>query len=195
MIASVDAFTNKLRLLKRQLAREDITHFPCLKYLGKDCQSAHEYIPSIDRLIEQFTERFVDFRRYQSEFDLISNPIIFDIDTASANLQLELLSLQSDPIIKADFQTQISKRDLFTFYKTLPREHYPNLRRRAQRMFSFFGSTYICEQTFSLLKLTKSKVRSRLTDEHVAASLRLSTTELKPDLMKLVHQKQPQKSH
>ena len=187
MIASVDAFTNKLRLLKRQLAREDITHFPCLKSLGKDCRSAQEYIPSIDRLIAQFTERLVDFRRYQSEFDLISNPIIFDIDTASANLQLELLSLQSDPIIKADFQTQISKRDLFTFYKTLPREHYPNLRRRAQRMFSLFGSTYICGQTFSLLKLTKSKVRSRLTDEHVAASLRLSTAELKPDLMKLVH--------
>ena len=121
MIASVDAFTNKLTLLKRQLAREDISHFPLLKYLGNDCRSPQDYISSIDRLIEQFTERFVDFRRYQSEFDLISNPIIFDIDTASADLQLEMLSLQSDPIIKADYQTQINKTDLFAFYKSLPR--------------------------------------------------------------------------
>ena len=111
----------------------------------------------------------------------------------SANLQLELLSLQSDPIIKADYQIQINKRDLFAFHKAFPSKHYP--RRRAQRMPSLFGSSYICEQTFSLLKLTKSKVWSRLTDEHVAASLRLNTTELKPDLMKRVHQKQPQKSH
>ena len=55
-------------------------------------------------------------------------------------------------------------------------------------MFSLFGITYTCEQTFTLLKHTKSKVRSRLTDEHVAASLMLSTIELKPDLIKLVHQ-------
>ena len=44
MIASVDAFTNKLTLLKRQLAREDIAHFPLLKSLGKDCRSVHAYI-------------------------------------------------------------------------------------------------------------------------------------------------------
>ena len=117
MIVSVDAFTNKLTPLKRQLVRKDITHFPLLKSMGKDCRSAQYYIPSIDRLIEQFTDRFVDFRRYQFEFDLISNPIIFDIDTASINLQLELLSLQSDPIIKADYQIQINKRDLLAFYK------------------------------------------------------------------------------
>ena len=35
MIASVDAFTNKLTLLKRQLAREEITHLPLLKSLEK----------------------------------------------------------------------------------------------------------------------------------------------------------------
>ena len=88
MIASIDAFTNKLTFLKRQLAREDITHFNLLKSLGKDCRSAQDYIPSIDRLIKQFTERFVDFRRYQSEFDLISNPIIFDMQTYSSKCYL-----------------------------------------------------------------------------------------------------------
>ena len=34
-----------------------------------------------------------------------------------------------------------------------------------------------------------------LTDEYVQASLRLSTTELKPDLNKIVQSQQPQKSH
>ncbi|KAI6646276.1 hypothetical protein LOD99_9307 [Oopsacas minuta] len=35
VIASVDAFTNKLTLLKRQLARDDVTHFPLLKFWEK----------------------------------------------------------------------------------------------------------------------------------------------------------------
>ena len=147
MIACVDVFTNKSTLLKRQQAREDIAHFLLLKFLGKDCLPAQYYIPSIDRLIEQFRDRFVDFRRYQFEFDLISNPTIFSINIACINLQLELLSLQNDPIIKTDYQTQINKRDLFALYKALPREHYPNLRKRAERMFSLFGRTYICEQS------------------------------------------------
>jgi len=31
-------------------------------------------------------------------------------------------------------------------------------------MFSIFGSTYLCEQTFSIMNMNKSKQRSSLTD-------------------------------
>ncbi|XP_030834459.1 general transcription factor II-I repeat domain-containing protein 2-like [Strongylocentrotus purpuratus] len=195
MIASVNAFTNKLKLLKRQLAHEDFSHFHSLKSLGNERRSVQDYVASIDRLIEQFTDRFADFRRHQSDFDLVSNPLGFDVDAAPNCVQLELLSLQSDQFIKTDFQCQVRNRDLLPFLRELPREQFPNIRRHAKIIFSLFGSTYLCEQTFSLMKLTKSKLRSRLTDEHLEASLRLSTTVLKPDLPKLVNQMQPQKSH
>ncbi len=35
------------------------------------------------------------------------------------------------------------------------------------KMSTLFGSTYICEQTFSFMKLMKTQMRSRLTDEHL----------------------------
>ena len=34
-------------------------------------------------------------------------------------------------------------------------------------MFSLFGSTYICEQTFSVMNFNKNKQRSSLTDGHL----------------------------
>ena len=43
-------------------------------------------------------------------------------------------------------------------------------------MLTVFGSTYICEQTFSRMKIAKSKIRSRLTDKHLHDILRMSVT-------------------
>ena len=106
-----------------------------------------DYVSPIDRLIEQFTERFTDFRSHQSDFDLVSNPLGFDVNAAPTCVQLELLSLQSDPLIKADFQCQVRNRDLLPFDRELPREKFPNIRRHAKRIFPLFGSTYLCEQT------------------------------------------------
>ena len=44
------------------------------------------------------------------------------------------------------------------------------------------GSTYICEQTFSCMKLMKNTMRSRLTDEYLHQSLRLAVTGMEPDI-------------
>jgi hypothetical protein len=41
-----------------------------------------------------------------------------------------------------------------------------------------FGTTYICECTFSNLKHIKSKERNRLTDETLGHLLRVSTIEI-----------------
>ena len=43
-------------------------------------------------------------------------------------------------------------------------------------MLTAFDSTYICEQTFSQIKISKSKIRSRLTDKHLHDILRMSVT-------------------
>ena len=42
-----------------------------------------------------------------------------------------------------------------------------------QGVIAMFGSTYVCEQFFSSMKIKKSVLRSRLTDEHLQATLRL----------------------
>ena len=53
-----------------------------------------------------------------------------------------------------------------------------------------FGSTYICESTFSLMKIVKSMERNRLTDDNLHYSLRLTTTEIDIDIDKLVREKE-----
>ena len=58
-----------------------------------------------------------------------------------------------------------------------------------------FGSSYICEQFFSSMKINKSVLRSRLTDEHLQATLRLvSSQEIKPNIDALVDSKRSQLS-
>lgn len=53
------------------------------------------------------------------------------------------------------------------FWKSVPMEKYPNVKRASLKILSMFGSTYVCESVFSTLKQVKSKHRSVLTDRHM----------------------------
>ncbi|CAM1292277.1 Uncharacterised protein r2_g143 [Pycnogonum litorale] len=60
------------------------------------------------------------------------------------------------------------------------------MRSFAKKMLSLFGSTYLCEQTFSVMNFNKNRLRSRMSDSHLRDILRISTTALKPDLVSLL---------
>ncbi|KAM4555660.1 general transcription factor II-I repeat domain-containing protein 2A-like [Odontesthes bonariensis] len=75
---------------------------------------------------------------------------------------------------------------LLDFYSSLKEESFPHLRRHAQRILVLFGSTYVCEQTFLVMKFNKSKHRSSITDEHLSAVLRIATSDIQPDFNALV---------
>uniref|UniRef100_A0A2S2NPE9 SCAN domain-containing protein 3 n=1 Tax=Schizaphis graminum TaxID=13262 RepID=A0A2S2NPE9_SCHGA len=60
---------------------------------------------------------------------------------------------------------------------------------------SLFGSTYTCEHIFSRMKIVKSKTRARLTDSHLESSLRIASSQIQPNINKLVSEKQCQLSH
>jgi hypothetical protein len=49
------------------------------------------------------------------------------------------------------------------------------------RTFALFGSTFVCEHAFSLMKNTKTPERAKLTNEHVQTLLRLQHTEIEPN--------------
>jgi hypothetical protein len=55
-----------------------------------------------------------------------------------------------------------------------------------------FGITYRCEQLFSLMKNVKSRNRKRLTDEHLERYMRKETTEMNPNIERLMKQEQCQ---
>ena len=81
----------------------------------------------------------------------------------------------------------VETKPLIEFYASLHSEKFQNVKRFARKMFVLFASTYICEQTFSVMKVNKSKNRSLITDSNLHSMLRISTSNMSPDYDKLVN--------
>jgi hypothetical protein len=62
-------------------------------------------------------------------------------------------------------------------------------------MITAFGSIYICEEAFSVMNYRQNKYCSWLTNEHLYAMLRISSSSFEADIHKLAGDIQPQKSH
>ena len=85
---------------------------------------------------------------------------------------------------------------LLDFHRScFPRNKYPLLHNHASFMPPLFGSNYICEQLFSRMKHIKSKIRTKIGDEHLENSLSIATASITPDVDALVSQTQCQTSH
>ena len=106
--------------------------------------------------------------------------------------QLEVIDLQSSFTLRT---IQNESTDLKAFYKCLDKSNYPEIVENALKLVSVFGSSYICEQAFSIMNLNKSKLRSRLTDEHLHAIMRVANSGLSPNMEQLVSKKSCNISH
>ena len=115
--------------------------------------------------------------------------ISVNINMLPANFQVEFIELQSDIQLKEKFDP-VSSLDFYRSY--LPRDKYPLLHNPILVMSSLFGSTYICKQLFSRMKWIKSKIRTKISQEHLEDSLRIATTSIKPDIDVLASQLQCQ---
>ncbi|XP_035242994.1 general transcription factor II-I repeat domain-containing protein 2B-like [Anguilla anguilla] len=182
----VKAFMTKLQFLSRQLESNNLTHMQTLKEVTPSDDNLRRYSSMLGALHDEFSRRFKDFRTMESEMHLISSPFTCNVDDVPSDVQLELIDLQSDAVLTEHFKSQ----PLLQFYSSLKQEKFPNMRRHAQKMFVLFGSTYICEQTFSVMKFNKSRYRSFLTDDHLSAVLRISTSNIHPDFDALVKDQQ-----
>lgn len=54
------------------------------------------------------------------------------------------------------------------------------------KMLVLLGSTFMCEQTFSLMKFTKSRYRSFLSHNHISAVLCISNSDIESNFYALV---------
>ena len=112
---------------------------------------------------------------------MFAQPFDLVVEDCPDDIQMELIELQADIETKRKY----SENNLVDFYKLYVCEKYPIISRHAKRMTSLFDSTYCCEQFFSKMKLTKSRCRSQLTDEHLTSQLKVATTFVKADVNKL----------
>lgn len=192
MYDSVKSFKVKLTLWGKQLTAGNLVHFSTLNSLGKvEPKSLKEYAEIISNLHKQFDVRFKDFKALEPHFQLFSTPFAVEIDNVAEEMQMELVELQCDTILKQKY-TDVGIPE---FYRFLSQERFPMLFSASARIMAMFGSTYICEQFFSSMKINKSVLRSRLTDEHLQATLRLvSSQDIKPNIDALVDAKRCQLS-
>ena len=51
------------------------------------------------------------------------------------------------------------------FWKLVSKDRFPKVKDFALKMHSMFGSTYVCESTFSTMQQVKYKNRNQMVDE------------------------------
>ncbi|XP_026475835.1 general transcription factor II-I repeat domain-containing protein 2B-like [Ctenocephalides felis] len=196
MWQKIQAFRKKLLFFKALLCRSEISEqfFPELtKVLNEqNCENKEfdEYVGVLDCLIEEYTQRFSDFDEHTPAMKLAFEPHLIEISDAPPEMQMELIDLGEDSIIKSLFN---SKKDPIEIWKNAV--EYPRLREHARRLLSCFGSTYCCEATFSLLSKIKTNLRTQITDTHLEDQLKLCVSKIDPNIKLLSSKKQSQISH
>lgn len=133
----------------------------------------HKYAADIERLQEQFKLRFQDFHAMQPRIMLFMDPLCAAVNEQPPELQLELCDLQSDPF----FQARLNEKGI-SLWSLLPQSRFPHLREFALSVTSMFGSTYICESSFSMMKHIKSKERYRLSDDTLFHLMQIGCTKI-----------------
>lgn len=189
---SVRSFKLKLSLWETQLAESNAAHFPCLRDM---CATQHvadmkRFKDKITGLMQEFEQRFQVFGELEKDFKVFCSPFTVNAFDLPINIQLEIIDLQCDSDLKGKFAAV----GLDTFYQHLL-PGYPNLTALAAKVLCMFGTTYLCEQVFSVMSINKTKLRSRLTHKHLNDILKLAATEnVTPDIDALVKAKRCQVS-
>ncbi|XP_044127028.1 general transcription factor II-I repeat domain-containing protein 2B-like isoform X1 [Bufo gargarizans] len=182
----ISAFRTKLMLLKLNLLQNELTNFECCNELFHEVNESgtnldfNRFIPKIETLIENFNRRYNELGELNSSFRLFSDPLSVDISNADVHYRLELSELQMDLYLASRAEVGVP------FFKLLDKKRFPNLRDLGLKLASMFGSTYICEKSFSDLNHIKSKYRNNISSRMLLQALRLSTTNLRMDIDELL---------
>uniref|UniRef100_A0A8I3VW15 General transcription factor II-I repeat domain-containing protein 2B n=1 Tax=Callithrix jacchus TaxID=9483 RepID=A0A8I3VW15_CALJA len=166
----IRAFLAKLCLWETHLARNNLAHFPTLKSVSRNESDGLNYIPQIAELKAEFQNRLSDFKLYESELTLFSSPFSMKIDSVREELQMEVIDLQCNTVLKAKYD----KVGIPEFYKYLWGS-YPKYKHHCAKILSMFGSTHVCEQLFSIMKLSKTKYCSQLKGAQWDSVLHIAT--------------------
>ena len=83
---------------------------------------------------------------------------------------------------------------VFDTWNAIP-DSYINMKKYAFGVLSIFGSTYLCEQSFSVMNYLKNEQRSRLTDESLQSQMKLKVSSYQANVDVLCSEIQEQILH
>ena len=149
LVQSVSGFVNKLKLFKAHIERGDLTHF--LNLLKARAQvnvttlnkQKARYVTLLETLKESFVSRFRDLQLKRPHITFLVDPCNIETDclktllvSDEAATKLEMLDLCEEDKLKPAL-----REGIIEFWKSVPLEKYPNVKRAALRLLSMFGST------------------------------------------------------
>jgi len=180
MISYVAAFQSKLNLFLQQLEVGNFTHFPVLQSQvsrsGPFSFTPGPYCAYLTELKEEFSSRFADTKILEPVLVFTENPFVCDVQVTSDSVTTikfevekalfddQLIDLQHNNILKERHKEENIASFCLTYVK---KKSYRSLIMCAQKILTYFRSTYVCERSFSTMGAIKSKQRSCLTDRHL----------------------------
>ncbi|KAM8939336.1 general transcription factor II-I repeat domain-containing protein 2-like [Pelodytes ibericus] len=168
----VQIFRIKLDMWIEQMAVGDCTHFPLL--------SSPELIGIPD-------------------FEFLRLPLECkpqDVSELSRIGTINMAKFQEEPIeLKSNYAHQEAPVSLDFWSKVYKSEKYPEISTYVAMLWAMFGSTWLCESTFSFMKLLKSKLRATLSDVNLESEIRCALTEYTPEFSKIIQSVSYQYSH
>ncbi|KAM4598750.1 protein FAM200A-like [Polymixia lowei] len=197
MYDKVNGFIKKVNLWERKCKDGDVSFFPLL--------DAHLATTDVDRgpvmkmvkvhlskLNTDFNQYFQDIEATSAKLDWVRNPFSVSESSSSlpARLQENLMDLSSDRGLKMAH----AEKTLTEFWCDVEKE-YPELGKHGLTELLPFGSTYMCEVTFSALTHIKTKQRNRLNVENSLVTAVATLPPVPPEISKLMNDKQAQVSH
>ena len=108
---------------------KNCVHFPLLKTLAVTLALSGKYSSQLMALKEEFIRRFAYFKALEGHFDLLSSPFACNIETATEELQMELIDLQVNISLKRMFES----KPLVEFYSSLHSEKFQNLKKNCKK--------------------------------------------------------------
>ncbi|UYV73035.1 EPM2AIP1, partial [Cordylochernes scorpioides] len=151
LYTNIKSFRMKLILFQSQIRSKCFSHFKTCEILSHTTETEFPIdfaIETLSALKINFDTRFSDFDAIANQIKIFQNPFDADIETLTPELQMEMIDLQCSDIIKNKYENS----SLLEFYKSLPLTQFDNLHKFARGLFSVFGTTYLCEKTFSKMK-------------------------------------------
>lgn len=203
MLATIDELKSFLNSAASYLSINRIHgRFSTLQKMVNDTSAGAclPYFPTLlsflNILIQSFNDRFTDFDTVAKIYNFLIAPFNSPIDTLEIADAIQLFDpelKENLPSLMIDLDHLPTNRELKgvlaaggNIWPVIAKNNkYPVLLEIYKKLTCCFGSTYLCESTFSNLKLIKSAIRNSLTDNDLQNALRIPLSTYKPNLQKL----------
>lgn len=160
----VREFMSKLKLFVIHMENLDFTHFVNMEKYKEDYNfNKQRYVGWLQELQGKFEDRFVDIEKFRPAFQLMQDPFHFDITNFQLSqdianmLSLDRRNFESDMLL---LQSQIDyprneESVLLMWTRLLKSNEFLVLDSGIAKLLSMFGTTWVCESTFSAVNFIK----------------------------------------